>query len=170
MARLLLLVGRSADQPPLTLDPVSRRRWRRARRCPTLVREALAARPDLRAAEIGVEAAAARLGWERSRILTLTAVLDANGKGSQGFEAGPGIDLGLPLFNRNQGGRLRAQARTAAASAAYAALQQQVGLDVREAAALFDQAQQSHRGLAGRPSSAPLAGQRGRRRALVRGG
>jgi cobalt-zinc-cadmium efflux system outer membrane protein len=108
-----------------------------------LLKRALAARPDLRAAELAVEAAAARLGWERSRILTLTAVLDANGAGKEGFESGPGIDLGLPVFNRNQGGRLRARSELQRASAVYVQMQQQVGLDVREASALFAQARQS---------------------------
>jgi outer membrane protein, heavy metal efflux system len=108
-----------------------------------LLKRALAARPDLRAAELSVEAAGARLGWEQSRVLALTAVLDANGEGTEGFESGPGIDVGIPLFNRNQGGRLRAQTELLRASAAYVQLQQQVGLDVREASALFDQARQS---------------------------
>jgi cobalt-zinc-cadmium efflux system outer membrane protein len=108
-----------------------------------LLRRALAARPDLRAAELTVEAAAARLGWERSRVLTFTAVLDANGHGRDGFEAGPGADFSLPIFNRNQAGRLRGQAELQRASAAYVLLQQQVGLDVREASILFDQARQS---------------------------
>ncbi len=142
VARLMLLVGRSADQPPLTLTP-SPAAMATCAPVPELVREALVARPDVRAAEIGVEAAAARLGWERSRILALTAVLDANGTGSQGFEMGPGIDLGLPVLNRNQGGRARAQAQLRQASAAYAAIQQRVGHEIREAAALFDQAQTS---------------------------
>ncbi len=108
-----------------------------------LLPRALAARPDVRAAEIAVEAAAARLGWERRRVLALTAVLDANGQGTQGFEAGPGIDVGLPIFNRNQGGRLRAESELQRASAAYVAIQQQVGLDVREAVTLLDQARES---------------------------
>ena len=108
-----------------------------------LLKRALAARPDLRAAELTVEAAAARLGWERSRVLSLTAVLDANGEGTEGFESGPGIDVGIPLFNRNQGGRLRAESELQRASAAYVLLQQQVGLDIREASVQFDQARQS---------------------------
>lgn len=108
-----------------------------------LLPRALAARPDVRAAEIAVEAAAARLGWERRRVLAFTAVLDANGQGIQGFEAGPGVDVGLPIFNRNQGGRLRAETELQRASAAYVAIQQQVGLDVREAVTFLDQAQES---------------------------
>lgn len=108
-----------------------------------LLPRALAARPDVRAAEIAVEAAAARLGWERRRVLAFTAVLDANGQGTQGFEAGPGVDVGLPIFNRNQGGRLRAETELQRASANYVAIQQQVGLDVREAVTLLEQAQES---------------------------
>jgi cobalt-zinc-cadmium efflux system outer membrane protein len=115
-----------------------------------LLKRALAARPDLRAAEITVEAAAARLGWEKSRVLALTAVLDANGEGKEGFEMGPGIDVGIPIFNRNQGGRLRARTELQRASAAYVHLQQQVGLDVREASAQFEQARQSRLAWGGR--------------------
>ncbi len=110
---------------------------------PDLLREALVARPDVRAAELGVQAAAARLGWERSRILALTAVLDANGQGREGVELGPGIEAGLPVFNRNQGGRVRASAELQRASAAYAAIQQQVAAELRQASAQLEQARQS---------------------------
>ena len=141
-ARLRLLMGLPEDDAALnTLQSTAA-----VESCgsvPNLVKGALAARPDLRAAELTVEAAAARLGWERSRILTLTAVLDSNGQGTEGFESGPGLDISLPLFNRNQGGRLRAESELQRASAAYVQLQQQVRLDVREASALFDQARQS---------------------------
>ena len=100
-------------------------------------------RPDVRAAEIAVEAAGARLGWEQSRILSLTAVLDANGEGKEGFEMGPGIDLGLPLFNINQAGRARAGAELQRASAAYAAVQQRAAAELREASAQFEQARET---------------------------
>ena len=83
--------------------------------------EALASRPDVRAAELRVEAAAKKLGWERSRILALSAVLDANGSGSEGFEAGPGVEGSIPLFDRNQGGRARASADLEVASRQYVA-------------------------------------------------
>lgn len=140
--RLRLLLGLSEDASPFELSapaapPAA------CGLAPDLMREALAARPDVRAAELGVESAAARIGWERSRILTLTAVLDANGQGQQGFEAGPGLDLSLPIFNQNQGGRARAGAELQRAAAAYTAIQQQVSLELREASTQFDQAQQS---------------------------
>jgi cobalt-zinc-cadmium efflux system outer membrane protein len=108
------------------------------------LREAIVSRPDVRAAEIGVSAAAARLGWERSRIITLTAVLDSNGQGSNDkFEMGPGIDFGLPIFNTNQGGRARAGAELQRASAAYVAVQQRAAAELREASAQYDQARES---------------------------
>ena len=82
---------------------------------------------------------------------------------------GPGIDLGLPVFNRNQGGRARAEAQLRQASAAYAAVQQRVGHEIREAAALFDQAQTSL--TAWRETIVDAArGQRGGRGTLVPGG
>ena len=140
--RLRLLLGLPGEDVSLnTLE-----RSTTVERCGSvadLLKGALAARPDLRAAELAVEAAAARLGWEQSRILALTLVLDANGQGTEGFESGPGVDVSIPLFNRNQGGRLRAESELQRASAAYVQLQQQVGLDVREASALFEQARQS---------------------------
>jgi cobalt-zinc-cadmium efflux system outer membrane protein len=109
----------------------------------TLLRDALASRPDVRAAELNVEAAAKRMGWERSRILALTAVLDANGQGREGFEMGPGLDIGLPMFDRNQAGRARATAELQRASATYVAVQQRTAGDLRQAAAQFEQARES---------------------------
>ena len=125
-----------------------------------LLKLAGAARPDVRAAELAVEAAGARLGWERSRVLALTAVLDANGQGRQGFEAGPGIDVGLPLFNRNQGGQLRGESELQRATAAYTQLQQQVGLDVREATAVVRPGARVATGV-GNPAGDALAGEPG---------
>jgi cobalt-zinc-cadmium efflux system outer membrane protein len=107
---------------------------------PALLDEALASRPDVRAAELAIEAAAARLGWEESRAFALTAVLDANGSGSEGFEWGPGIDAGVPIFNWNQGGKARAQAEIQRASGLYLATRQRVATEVRAATAQYRQA------------------------------
>ena len=53
-----------------------------------LFQEALASRPDIRAAELAIEAAGARARWEHSRIITLIGIIDGNGQGSEGAEAG----------------------------------------------------------------------------------
>ncbi|MBA2354910.1 MAG: TolC family protein [Acidobacteria bacterium] len=139
--RLRLLLGLPVDSGTVTLAPVPGP----APCAPavTLLRDALIARPDVRAAELALQGAAARLGWEQSRILTLTAVLDANGRGVDGFEAGPGVDASLPIFNRNQGGRARAAAELQRSAAAYALIQQQVAVEIREAGAQVAQATES---------------------------
>lgn len=140
--RLRALLGFAVDGPAFDLVA----RLPDAADCgpiPALLRDALVSRPDVRAAEIGVQAAAARLGWERSRILSLTAVLDANGAGREGFEMGPGIDIVPPLFDRNQAGRARADAELQRASGAYAAAQQRVASELREASAQYEQARES---------------------------
>ena len=105
--------------------------------------DALASRPDVRAAEIGIETAAQRARWERSRVLTLLGILDANGEGKEGFELGPGVGLEVPLFSRNQGGIGRADAEIERASLRYAAVRAQVVSDVRSAAVRVQQADQA---------------------------
>ena len=134
-ARLGLALEASDAPPRLTPAPLVR--------CvvaPVLVTDALAARPDVRAAELAVEAAGSRLGWEGSRVFALTAALDANGEGTEGFELGPGVDIELPLFNRNQGGITRAQAELQRASGLYLAARHRVATEVRTASAQYAQA------------------------------
>jgi len=67
-----------------------------------------------------------RLGWERSKILNLTAMLDANVEGKEGFEMGPGMQFAIPLFNFNQGGRARARTEMQRAAAKYSVVQQSI--------------------------------------------
>jgi cobalt-zinc-cadmium efflux system outer membrane protein len=110
---------------------------------PDLLNDALASRPDVRAAEIGIEEAGRRLGWERSRILAVSAVVDANGEGTDGFESGPGVDISAPIFDRNQGGRGRAAAELQRATYAYAAARQRVATELRDAITLREQAETS---------------------------
>lgn len=107
---------------------------------PALLTEALASRPDVRASELAIDEAGRRLGWERSRILAVTAVLDANGSGSEGFELGPGVELGLPLFDRNQAARARGTAELERAGRAYLATRQRVATELREASTQLEQA------------------------------
>ncbi|MEI8571409.1 TolC family protein [Methylomonas sp. LW13] len=107
-----------------------------------LVEQALLARPDLRAAQINVEAAGERIGLARAEIFNITASLNAkqiNGP----LLAGPGLDLTLPIVNQNQGGVAQAQARFDKAARQYVTTRQRIALDVREAHARLQQAGQS---------------------------
>lgn len=108
-----------------------------------LLEEALAARPDVRAAEIGIEAAAQRARWERSRTITLIGILDANGAG-QTAELGPGVNFEIPIFARNQGAITRAESEIERAGYQYAGIRAQVVSDVRSAAIRLRQAEQAN--------------------------
>ena len=107
-----------------------------------LLNIAFAARPDLRAAEIAIEAAGRRVGWERSKILNLTATLDANGEGKEGFEMGPGLQLELPILNQNNGKILRALTELEQAVRQYLAVKHKIAREVREAHTQYRAAQQ----------------------------
>jgi cobalt-zinc-cadmium efflux system outer membrane protein len=87
--RLLTLLGLAGGTPgpELTLAPAPPSRADLPG-LDTLLTEAFAARPELRAVEVAMEAAGRRAGVARSEILTLSALLDANGSGREGFEMG----------------------------------------------------------------------------------
>ncbi|HRG98775.1 MAG TPA: TolC family protein, partial [Polyangiaceae bacterium] len=101
-----------------------------------LERVALASRPDLRAAELAIEAAGERVGLERARIVQLFARLDGKPTGAGGGAPivwPPGVGGDAPIFNQNPGGRGRAEAELERASWSYLAVRQQVLTDVRVA-------------------------------------
>ncbi|MCY1043621.1 TolC family protein [Corallococcus sp. bb12-1] len=99
-----------------------------------LLQLAQAARPDVRAAELGIQGAGDRLGWERSRIVQLLARLDTKpstaADGSPKALWVPGFQLEVPLFNWNPGGTGRAEAELMRASSRYLLLRQQVTNEV----------------------------------------
>jgi cobalt-zinc-cadmium efflux system outer membrane protein len=97
-----------------------------------MMKTALAYRPDMRAAELEIEIAGEKLGWERSKIFNLTAMLDANAEGKEGFEMGPGVQFEIPLFYFNQGGKTRARADMERAANNYIAIQQSIRSEVME--------------------------------------
>jgi cobalt-zinc-cadmium efflux system outer membrane protein len=98
-----------------------------------LIEEARAARPEIRGAELTVEAAAGRIGLSRLEALGLVAIADANAKGTQGFEAGPGFEVELPIFHFGGAARQRAQAELVRGRARLLAVHQQVEVEVRGA-------------------------------------
>lgn len=111
-----------------------------------LVTNALQARPDLRAAEIGLEAAGKRIGVARAEAFSLAAGLNGKDVGSgasKEFLIGPTVDLAVPVLNQNQGGVAQARARFEKAARQYYAARDRIALEVREAHARLTQAQQS---------------------------
>jgi cobalt-zinc-cadmium efflux system outer membrane protein len=109
-----------------------------------LIKQALEARPELKAGELAIEAAGARAKWERSRILNVTAIAKEYGRGANGFEQGPGLLIDLPIFNRNQGAISRAEAEIERAAKQLIAARQRVISEVREAYTQLIQAREAY--------------------------
>ncbi len=138
--KTLLGLGLKEVTLQLSLDPIS---FEHNHEPSDLLNTAFAARPDLRAAEIAIEAAGKRVGWERSKIFNLTAMLDANAEGKEGFEMGPGVQLELPILNWNNGKISRAQAELEQAARQYMAVKHRIGREVLEAHTSYLAAQQA---------------------------
>lgn len=105
-----------------------------------LVELAFAARPDLRAAELTVEAAGERAGLSRWEVLSLAGIADAKHERSKGLLVGPGLEVGIPIFDHNQAGMAHADAEVVRAVRAEAATRDRIALEVREAAARYERA------------------------------
>jgi len=140
--RFAALLGFGDTLPTLTLTPTPDIATD-GRPLPELLAAAQAVRPDLRAAQIEIEAAGARLGWERAMIIKFTATLDAKEKGEAGMFAGPSAKIEIPIFNRNEGGRARARAEMERAATRYVAVRQAIAAEVRSAHAEVEAARQS---------------------------
>jgi cobalt-zinc-cadmium efflux system outer membrane protein len=98
-----------------------------------LLQTALAARPDLRAAELNIEAAGERVGWEKSKVYNLIAIIDGKDKGREALTIGPGFQVEIPIFNRSDGKIARAEAELEQAARQYEAIRQNIILQVQQA-------------------------------------
>ncbi len=111
--------------------------------------------PELRAAQINIDAIGKRVGWERSRIIAFMGVLNYHhipGKGGSKYlpnAFNPGVQLELPFFNRNQGRIARARADMESAAFQYVAIRQRIALDVAQAYQRYQQSWQSYQIWAG---------------------
>jgi cobalt-zinc-cadmium efflux system outer membrane protein len=95
---------------------------------------AFPSRPDLRAAQLAVEGAGERLGWERSKILRFTAILDTKIKGAENKPfTGPAFEVEIPIFNQNNGPVARAEAEIEQAARLYVVAKRRIALEVAEA-------------------------------------
>jgi outer membrane protein, heavy metal efflux system len=126
---LSIAVQPSAPLPPLPLISV-------------LFETAASNRPDLRAAEISVQAAAEKAKWERSQVLAMLApTLSIKEVGTDGLRAGPGLNMEIPILSRNQGRISRADAEVVRSGKLYAALRARIEHEVVDAYARAQQAQ-----------------------------
>ncbi len=133
-ARLATIVGLADDGPRVCFVDDADRGDARTASAAELAHEALAARPDLRAAELAIEAAVERAGLAERQALALTAVLDASPRdNSNELNSGPGIELPLPLFDRNQPGKARAATDLERATKHYAVVRHRISYEVRQA-------------------------------------
>jgi cobalt-zinc-cadmium efflux system outer membrane protein len=98
-----------------------------------MLKTAFACRPDLRAAELAIEAAGERLGWEKSKIFNFIAVIDAKDEGEDSLTVGPGIVADIPILNQNQGQIAYAKAELEQATRRYEAVHQDIILEVKQA-------------------------------------
>ena len=98
-----------------------------------LLEIAFVARPDLRAAELAIEAAGERVGWEQSKIYNFIAIIDAKDKGEDSLNIGPGFSIEIPILNQNNGQIARAKAEMKQAARQYEAVRQDIILQVRQA-------------------------------------
>ena len=130
---------------------------------------AAAARPDIRAAELAVEQARIQAGVAGWQWLRVSPLLDANARGRDGFEAGPGLTADLPVFDRGGEREQQAQARVAIAAAALHTLRQRVALEVARARVSFDIAVADLRALRERVLPAAVAAQEHARLAVELG-
>ena len=104
-----------------------------------LVSEALACRPDLHSAKWAVAAARERTKLSRWLWLRLDGVLDVR-DGPGYTRTGSGLRFDVPIFNRNQGGILRADWELNAALHNRDAISDQIVADVKTAYRQLDQA------------------------------
>jgi cobalt-zinc-cadmium efflux system outer membrane protein len=107
-----------------------------------LIKKALESRPDLKALELGIQAAAKRAGWESTRITQLSLLLNTKDVGTHRKLSGPGFSAEIPIFHRNEGRRARADAEVEMVTMQFLALKQRVVFEVKEARELFLQNQE----------------------------
>lgn len=141
MERLRALLGLERDAGPIAI------RFGRVSFDPpeydALIAIARSSRPDVLAAESSLDAAMARAGWERSRIVSVAAQVEAQWSRPDVRAARVGGRVELPIFGANPGGRGRAAAEVERAHARIVLVRQRVVLDVIEARARLVQARTS---------------------------
>ncbi|MFO0708690.1 MAG: TolC family protein [Sandaracinus sp.] len=141
-ARLAALLGLEADRV------LHARFAHEPEELPTLealLASARASRPDVQASELAMGAAAARAGWERSRVIALAAQIEGHWTQPDTLAMRLGARLELPIFSANQGGIGRAEAEARRSEALLEATRVRVSREVVEAHARAMRAEASLR-------------------------
>lgn len=112
-----------------------------------LIAHAVSNRPDLKAAEWAVAAAERRCSLARKAWWRFDGVTDYNGNGDNGPEAGPGLRFDIPIFNKNEGGVMRACAELEAAKYTRDQIHDQIVSQVRLASTQAKQAEDNFNAL-----------------------
>lgn len=140
-ARLRQVLGLEASVPDFAIA------FTRAPGAPpelaALLALARGSRPDARAAEIAIRAAAGRAGWERSRVLALGLHVEGHWQEPSMPSLRIGGRIELPIFSQNQGGIGRADAEVLRADALLVATQQRIAFEIVSARTRAAQAQAS---------------------------
>jgi outer membrane protein, heavy metal efflux system len=98
-----------------------------------LIEQALAFRPEVRAAELDIEAAAARAGLARAEAWRISALVDTNEEANDTVEVGPGLEMSIPLFGGARAAERIARAEIERAARKYQAVRRGVVREVDEA-------------------------------------
>lgn len=106
---------------------------------PSLVPLAMQLRPDLRGADLALQAAGERVGLSKAQVMQAQLLADFTNSGSQ-FQGGPGVFFTVPIFNQGKGARMRADAEVQQALLRRHALAQQIEFEVRDAEVRLDAA------------------------------
>ncbi len=141
--RLRNVLGLGLLRGPLTLDP-SPVPGRQTLDVDRLTLDALATRPDAIAAASLVQAAQARVQFNKIAWVRLLGLGDATSGRVLGHEFSPAFRVTLPLFNVGQGGTARAEAELQRAERNQQTVANQIILDVQRANLLFQQAAAEH--------------------------
>lgn len=137
--RLRNLLGIGAERMPLELDksPVA---VRGDLDTEELTADAVATRPDARAAAQSAAAAAERLGLSKLGWVRFLGIGDATSGTGTGHEFSPAFRVTLPILNWNQGNIARAEAELERAQRQQQTVRNQIILDVHQAHFRYTQA------------------------------
>lgn len=93
---------------------------------------AIGARPDYRAAELSLEAAAKERGITQTEFYAILGKLDVDFPNGNG-KAAPGLEFALPVFNQGRASRKRAQAEWQWQAAQFASVRHKIFAEVENA-------------------------------------